>query len=436
MKYRDQKRNSNHKHHAAKPFMAALLFFWSSALVAGEPATKTPPIGATVEEFLLEAQKMNPELAAAALEADAAAARVQATGALPDPKFQLTLDEISENKNGFPGRVAVEKLTLQQELPWWGKRDLQRAIAQAESQEVQGKYEDVAAQIALRIKTAYADYHRVHLSMDQTDELIQILRTLVQFAQFRYAQGMGSQVEVTSAEVERGALTVEQVRLSKERGRIRARLNALVNREPDAPVVEHPMLRPLPPPSAIEHDTLLRRTQARNSALTMAKARTLAARQDQGLAEKAWYPDVNVSFGLVQRRNPGEENGFEAMVGFDVPVQWQVLRARELAATAKANAAQAQLAYEQLSVNASLRETLLSLEEAREVAQVTTDTLLPQARIALQSALNGYQIGTTEAVAVLDAIQRLKKFEIDLLKTQFEAQVRLAEIERLIGSDL
>lgn len=411
-------------------------FFWSSALMAAQPSRENSPVGATVEEFLLLAREMNPELAAAALESEAAIARAQGAGILPDPRFQFNLDDISQNQNGLPSRVAVIKYSLQQELPWWGKLDLQRGIAEAESLEVKGKLAEVDAEIALRIKTAYADYHRVHLSMDQTAELIQTLRTLVQFAQFRYAQGMGSQVELTSAEAERGALDVEQVRLGKERGRIRSRLNVLVNREPNAPVVEHPHLRPLPPPSDLDYDKLLPRAQAQNPALTMARARTSAAKQDQGLAEKAWYPDINVGFGLVQRRNPEEQNGFEAMVEFDLPVQWQALRAKERATAAKTNAVQAQLDYEQLRVNASLQETLLSLEEAREVTRVTTDTLLPQARIALQSAMNGYQIGTTEAVAVLDAIQRLKKFQIDLLKSEFEAQVRLAEIERLIGSDL
>ncbi|HIJ83343.1 MAG: hypothetical protein HW380_2301 [Magnetococcales bacterium] len=412
------------------------ILFCSNVLMAADSLPETQPVGATVEEYLVLARKMNPQLAAAALEADAAVARAQGAGALPNPKFQLTLDDISENRNGLPGRVAVEKYVVQQELPWWGKRDLQRDMAEAESREVKGKLADVEAEIELRIKTAYADYHRVHLSMDQTAELIQILRTLVQFAQFRYAQGMGLQLELTSAEVERGALEVEQVRLGKERGRIRSRLNALVNRKPDAPVVEHPHLRPLPPLSELEYDKLLHRAQIGNSALAMTRARIIAAKQDQNLAEKAWYPDINVGFGLVQRRNPEEQNGFEAMVEIDLPVQWQALRARERETSAKADAVQAQLAYEQLRVDATLRETLFSLEEVREVAQVITNTLLPQARIALQSALNGYQTGATEAAAVLDAVQRLKKFQIDLLKSQFEMQVRLAEIERLIGSDL
>ncbi|MBF0462014.1 MAG: TolC family protein [Magnetococcales bacterium] len=400
------------------------------------PRPATQPVGASVAELLALARQMNPERAAAALEADAAIARAQGAGTLPDPQFQYLMDTITKNHNGLPGRLAVEKYELQQTLPWWGKRALQQGMAEAESQEAQDKLADVEAEIALRIKTAYADYHRVHLSMDQTAELRQIMRTLVQFAQFRYAQGMATQLEATAAEAERGALDVEQVRLGKERGRIRSRLNALVNRKPDAPVVEHPQLRPLPPPATLDYATLLQRAQAQNPALAMLEARTQAAQQDHQLSGKAWYPDVSVSLGLVQNRNAGEDNGFEAMVALNIPVQWEARRAKERETAAKLKAVQAQQASEQLRIDAALQETLLSLEEAREVAQLTQNTLLPQARIALQSALQGYQTGTTEAVAVLDAVQRLKRFQIDLLKAQFEAQVRLAEIERLIGDDL
>ncbi|MEO5333601.1 MAG: TolC family protein [Magnetococcus sp. YQC-5] len=412
------------------------VLFMSGTLMAEEPRSAHHPVGASVEEFLALAKKMNLERAAASLEADAAAARAHGAGALPDPMFQFTLDDISKNNNGLPERAAVVKYSLQQKLPWWGKRELQRGMAEAESREAMGKLAEVEAEIVLRIKTAYADYHRVHLSMDQTADLIQVMRTLVQFAQFRYAQGMSLQLEPTSAEAERGALEVEQIRLGKERSRIRSRLNLLVNRKPDAPVVEHPQLRSLPPPASLDYAKLLERAKTNNPALTMARARTVATKQDHLLAEKEWYPDINLGFGLVQRRDPMTENGFEAMMEFNIPIQWQTRTAKERETEAKFKTAQEQLNYGQLRIDSALQETLLSLEEAREVARVTTETLVPQARIGLQSALKGYQTGTAESVAVLDAIQRLKKFQIDLVKAQFDAQVRLAELERLIGGDL
>ncbi|MBF0346679.1 MAG: TolC family protein [Magnetococcales bacterium] len=432
-----RKRWSNHWNHSIIFSVAAagVLFCSGVATAAGQDGD-LHPVGASVKEFLELALKMNPERAAASMEAEAAMARAQGAGQFPDPMFQWTLDDISKTNSGLPERVGVMKYSLKQELPWWGKREAERHIAEAEHGEAQGRFADVGAEIALRIKTAYADYHRVHLSMDQTDELIEVMRTLVRFAQFRYAQGMSVQSEITSAEAERGSLDVELVRLGKERHRIRSRLNALVNRQPDAPIVEHPHLRPLPTPEALNYDTLLSIARKNNPVLAMVQSRLTAAVGDQRLADLAWYPDVNLGVGLVQRRDDGEPNGYEAMVEFNLPIQWWKRQARERETAAKTGAMRESLASEQRRIESSLRETLLSLEEAREVERITTDTLMPQGRLALQSALKGYQTGATEAVAVLDTIQRLKKFQIDLLKAQFEGQVRLAEIERLIGGDL
>ncbi|MEO5378990.1 MAG: TolC family protein [Magnetococcus sp. DMHC-6] len=426
-----------------KPFRSTAIFFilalfLSTTLFAetNSSISDTTPLGANVEEFLAIARQMNPERAAMALEAEASVARVQGAGALPDPMVGLTFDDIMENSRGLPGRLGATKFTLQQELPWWGKRDVQRDLAESESREALGKLSELDAEIALRIKTAYADYHRVHLSMDQTSELVEIMRTLVQLAQLRYAQGLALQQEATSTEAERGALSVELVRLGHERKRIRFRLNALINRKPDAPVVEHPHLRPIPDEATLDYHQLLIRATTTNPALTIAHARLNTAKQNHLLAEKDWYPNFNLGAGFKRPQNSAEKDSFEAMVEINLPLQRQSRQAQDRATAAAMQAAQETLNYEQLRLESTLQEALSTLQEAREVERVTTDSLLPQARLALQSALKGYQTGASEVIAVLDAIQRLKKFQIALINAQFEQQTRLAEIERLIGGDL
>ncbi|MBF0175375.1 MAG: TolC family protein [Magnetococcales bacterium] len=402
---------------------------------AGEN-TSNERVGASVEELLIRARAMNPELAAASLETEAAQARVQGSDALPDPKFQLTLDDISENARGLPGRSATYKYLFQQEIPWWGKRGIKREIAAAENREAEGQHADKVANVLMKVKMTYADYHRVHLTMDQTNELIQILRALVEFARLRYANGVSGQQEATSAEAERGAMSADLIRLEKERHRIRARLNALVNRPPDALLVEHPQLRPLPPATTLDYHKLLECGLAANPALRMGQARLEAATENIRLAKKNWFPDLDMGVGLVNRRNAEMQDGFEAMLAVRVPLQWEPLKAQERDALLKKQAAQERLHAEHLQVEAGLREALLSLEETQQVEKVTRESLLPQARIALQAALKGYENGNADATTVLDTIQRLKKFQIDLIKAQFEQQVRLAEIERFVGEEL
>lgn len=391
-------------------------------------------IGASVEELLAVVRTMNPALMAMALEAEAAAARVTGSDALPDPKFRITFEDITKNDNGLPSRSSMSKFIVQQEFPLWGKRGLKRQMAEADQRKAEGELAALTAELLGKVKTVYAEYHQIHLSMEQNEELISILRTLVQVAQARYAQGAAWQNEVTAAELERGGLTAEWVRLGNERKKLKARLNALLNRVPEAPIVEQPRLRTIPAPSALDFGQLMVRLLEANPQLAKDRASLTAAQSSRELASREWFPDVGVGVGVVKRRD--ETDRFEAMVDMTIPLQWEVRRAREKETIAMERASQFRLESEQTRLATELKEALLALESAREVEQITKNSLLPQARIALQSALRNYENGGGEALQVLDAVQRLKKYRIEQIMAQYEQQMRLADVERLIGGEL
>ena len=77
-------------------------------LWSGQAASQAPPPGARVEELLELARRQNPELAAMGFEAEAAQARVQPAGALPDPMGRLELRDVGNQMgNGEIGRAHV-----------------------------------------------------------------------------------------------------------------------------------------------------------------------------------------------------------------------------------------------------------------------------------------------------------------------------------------
>ena len=69
------------------------------------------------------------------------------------------------------------------------------------------------------------------------------------------------------------------------------------------------------------------------------------------------------------------------------------------------------------------------------VALVKTQ-LLPQSELSLQSALAAYENGKAEFAMLLEAQRQIRSARQELLKTQVEAQLRMAEIERILGEDL
>ncbi len=160
------------------------------AALAGEP-----PPGASLAGLLELAKERNPELAGMRLEAQAALERVAPAGALPDPKFRVEWMDITkmgeQTPTLLPANVGSTRYTLMQELPWFGKRDLKRDIAQLEADGSQGKASASWTELAARIKVTQAQRHYLRSNEQLTQEILDLMARLETIAQARYAGGSG-----------------------------------------------------------------------------------------------------------------------------------------------------------------------------------------------------------------------------------------------------
>ncbi len=103
------------------------------ALLLMGPAVAAPkgPPGATAAELIALARQLSPELAAAALTADAAIARITSAGALPDPTLRVGADNLDQRNISMNGTTTTYR--LMQEFPLWGKLDLKQEMATFEA---------------------------------------------------------------------------------------------------------------------------------------------------------------------------------------------------------------------------------------------------------------------------------------------------------------
>ncbi len=90
-----------------------------------ESSVGTTP-GANLEELLELGRRLNPGVAAAALDAEAALARVDASGKLPDPMFKTELwDMRAARDTALPQAPGQVEYSVEQTVPLWGKRELE-----------------------------------------------------------------------------------------------------------------------------------------------------------------------------------------------------------------------------------------------------------------------------------------------------------------------
>jgi outer membrane protein TolC len=414
---------------------AALVMLFGVLLAAPVAVSAEAPAGApgaTLEEVLAIARRLSPDLAARALDTEAAQARVEIAGSLPDPTLRITSDEIDRTRGPRQNKMIYG---VEQEFPLWGKRDLKRDQAHAEVARSRADARQTEAELIEKVKLAFAQYYQADQAIRTTQDLHRVVHDIARVARERYAQTRGTQAEIYKAEVENTRLSNKIIRLEAKRNSATARLNALLARPIDAPLARPMKLRALPPGSVFELPALMARARAGNPALAGGDAQIASAAAGRDLADKSWYPDVTLNAAAIDRGSNGPA-GYVASIGLKVPLQWGLHESQQREATAQVGAAQARRQALELQIQGDLGEAAAALAASRKTGELIRTQLLPQSQALLRSGIAGYGLARAELVDVLRAEHDLADLRVELLNAELEQQRQLATIERLIGGEL
>ena len=415
--------------------VAVTLGLTAAAPAFGQDAT----LGSEVQGLLAFARQQSPEVRAMREEAEAAAQRVGPAGALPDPVLRVELMNINNYGNDaspslLPWKVGETKYTLMQTLPLWGKRELKRDAAAADVRQAEARTNASWAELAARIKAAYAEYYRAAGNERLTTEVLGLMTRLEQVAQARYAGGLAAQADAIRAQLEQTAMRSELIMLDSEKRQIRARLNALLARDSSAPLADPQSLRAVPTLTSAETSSLAERARSANPQIQAELARVALAQKSRDFTQRNRYPDLTV--GVSPSQMGSRITTWGVMVEMNIPLQQEARRGQEREAEAMVAASRSKAEALQQQLTGELAVNLAGLEAARRNEALLKTQLLPQSELGLQSALAGYETGKAEFVMVLEAQRQIRKARQEILKSQVEAQMRLADIERIVGEDL
>ena len=393
-------------------------------ILSPELGSSAEPLpGATVDDLLARVRKFNPELAAAALDREAAVAKIYPAGALDDPMVNLSRDQA----------FRQTLFTASQDFPLWGKRDLRRSVAEANAAASAGREGSVTAELEEQTKVVFSQYYQAYQALRVTREIHALHRTVADSVRVRYAQGLGSQSDAIRAELELTRLEPELSALDRDEEAAKAKINALIGRPADAELAPPRELRKLPAAASLKLETLMARARNSNPMLATARSEIEAAEGERRLVDKSWYPDVTLTLGGDDLAGIGTR--VTAGVGIKVPLQWGVREAQAREATAKKGAAELRLDAANLKIESELQSALASLARAQHTSELLEHGLGQQSEAAYRSALASYQQGRSDLTAVLDAARRRLEVRIETLQVGTEAQTAFAAIERLTGGE-
>lgn len=421
------------KHRSGIPAFVTLLVLGATVSAGAQE----PLPGASLEGLLVMAKERNSEYASMRFEALAASERVEPAGALMDPRFRVEWMDVtkmgSQRPTLWPGDAGSTKYTVMQDLPWFGKRDLKRSIAQQEAQVVEGKQLGTWSELAAKLKVTHAQRYYLHQTQKLTNELLDLTTRLASVAQVRYASGLAMQQDVIRAQVEQTAMQTELIALSSEAHHADARMNALLARPSHAPLTMPEGWRAVPLAAQLDADSLMARVRQKNPQLFADEARIKSAELSRELVLKNRYPDFTLAVTPTQVQSGINE--WSLMLEINIPLQQGSRRAQEREAQAMLDAAQSRRQATANQIASDLAENLSGMDAAQHTEQLTQRSLLPQAELTFQAAMAGYENGKLDFATLLDAQRQVRQAKQAQLKAQLDVQMRWAELEKLLGEE-
>lgn len=376
--------------------------------------------------WVLEA---NPGLAAIQAAAEAAAFRIDPAGSLDDPMLSYGVAPLTSNGD----RGLNQKVDFSQKVPWPGTLAARESAARYDALAADRDVDALQLRVIAQAKAAYAEWRFVHTALDIHHATQALLDELIATTQTRYAVGRALKQDVLQAEVERTDLDNQLLRLEKLTATVQARINALLNRAPDAPLpAAAPItLRAGPPALEALQDLAL----AQHPDLAKLDAEILASESRITLAEKAFYPNFQLGVGYNSLWDNADKRPIFG-VSINVPLDRSKRRSELNRAQAEKRRTEFSRAERRANLLSDLAQARAEVFEAQSSVVLYQDRLVPLAAEYLEAAVADYQSGIGAFLNVITAEQRKLATELALARARADYTRRLAELERWVGGSI
>ena len=412
----------------------------SFGLLAALPARGAEVLPAeNLPNLVQQALSANPELKASASRWEMFKSRVKQAGSLDDPMLMLKIQNgiVTDPFNFSRDSMTQKVIGISQQIPYFGKRALREEVAAREADAQHFAHEERALELTRMVKEAYYQLsntdHEIHIQRQN----IEVIDTFITLAQTKYSVGQGTQQDIFKAQLERSKLLDMIITLEQQRKSLAIGLNAILYRPastPVGPIPDFDITGPLP-----DAEQLLAIAEKNRPALKGLRAQVLKGTGVHALAQKEFYPDFNVSFEYMQRQRAMGNDGadmYSLGVTFNLPVRKERREAMLAESSSEIAMAAEELNATMNSIASGIADLLAQMERRSKLADLYKNGIIPQAEQSLESATIGYRVNKVDFLTLLDNRNNLFNYEHMYYDSLADYQVKKAQLEALIGSDL
>ena len=413
-----------------KYFLYSILLIASAVRAVETDATVFEEHTLTPDSLVALVLRVNPGIAELSAAAEAAAFSVEPAGSLDDPVFSYSL---APRTFGREGQGLNQKIELSQSIPWPGTLAAREQAARSSAVAANESVDALRLHVAALTRSAYAEWYFTHQALEIHDSTHNLLEELRSVTETRYAAGRALQQDVLQVELEQLHLHRHALMLTQQRDTARARINALLNRAPDAPV-------PIPgnitvPRSVAPLQTLQTYALQAHPELRGLDAQIASREAQVTVAEKALLPDLRFTAGYNSLWDEADKRPIVG-ISISVPLNRSKRKAEVNRAKWEVRRTQSRLANQRAHLLSELARARAEVVESLESVQLYENSLLPLADEFLDAALADYRSGAGDFSSVIAAEQHRLTAAEDLERNRADYLRRSAELERWAGTTL
>jgi outer membrane protein, heavy metal efflux system len=422
-----------------KLIFMALSFFCLMGILSPSWSQETGQAPLRLNDIIEEALSKNPDVVAAKSKWEVLRERPPQTGSLDDPMIGLGIINLPTRNFNFRAEdMTMKEVSITQRLPYPGKRSLRVEAAEKEAEAAHWEYEEMKNKISRDIKGAYYELFFVNKAIAITDKNRELLKLLNKITETKYSVGDGIQADLLKSQVDLSKMIDELITLTQLKRSLKSRINTLLQRPPFGPLGEPEEL--VPAKFSLDPEGLMKEAETKRPLLQSLKKLVEKNRVNLRVAEKDYYPDFDVKFAYGQRDdgpNGVRSDLVTAMVGFNIPFWYKTKQDKRVAESKKEIlSAQDQYNAQMNEIRFLVSEKTIEIERAEKQIELLKTGIIPQATLALDSAINAYQVNKVNYMTLLDNLMTLSKYEIQYYRLLTDQQKSIVEIEGALGRSI
>jgi outer membrane protein, heavy metal efflux system len=389
----------------------------------------------TLKELERETLRNNPEIRMVEKRAESADEKRSLASAMPDPMIGYMVQNEGSpfqwTVGGQQTPMSMQGVVFSQEIPFPGKLSTMGRVAAMRAEREHESARETKYRILSNLRSAYYEYYLAYRSSDILNETKDLMKSFQLIAETRYGTGQGMQQDVLRAQLEVSMLLDKLAEEERKKESQAAVINSLTGRDPMAPLGRPAELPVVTLTKSI--DELAAMVNAHSPALLGKERMVEQGEFEVSSSKKEFLPDMVVSGGWFFRGQLPDV--WSASLMFKVPLYFWNKSTGVRAANAELSSSRYDLEAARLMVKARVRDLYAFAKTSEHHLHLYETGIIPQARMALQSATSNYRVGKTDFLGLLDSQSLLLKYQLMQQEELVNLHRTLAMIGEMTGEE-